>query len=97
VVALAGALAGMMAGAGVGAVAGALSLVLAGPLWLGLLVAWGLLGLWCGTLVIRILATIRHLIAGYQQMPANILRLAVCTAPLHIPELLPGLAATIGD
>jgi hypothetical protein len=43
------------------------------------------------TLVIRILATTSQLIAGYKEVPGNILRLGRCTAPFHIPELLPGL------
>jgi hypothetical protein len=48
-------------------------------------------GLWLGTIIIRIAATARFAHAGYQLVPVNVRRLALCMAPLQQPELLPGL------
>jgi hypothetical protein len=84
--AIAGAVAGVIAGALVGTRAGAGALARVVFFFPGYF-----FGLWIVTLLIRFLATGRHLFAGYQQAPANIERLAFRTAPFHMPELLPGL------
>jgi hypothetical protein len=46
------------------------------------------------SLVIRTLATLRHLPAGLLAMPRNFRRLALSTSPLQTPELVPGLSTT---
>lgn len=48
-------------------------------------------GILINALIVRFVATARHAIDGYAEMPANIRRLAFFTAPGHAPEILPGL------
>ena len=48
-------------------------------------------GVLIASLLVRFFATFRYASDGYAAMPANIRRLSLLTAPLHAPELLPGL------
>jgi hypothetical protein len=43
------------------------------------------------SLVVRFIATARHLPAGIRAMPSNFRRLTICTSPKQVPELVPGL------
>lgn len=43
------------------------------------------------SILVRFVSTGRYLLRGVEALPLNIARLARSTAPLHIPELLPGL------
>jgi hypothetical protein len=52
-----------------------------------------LLGLWLAALIVRVTATLRFARFGYLRLPINIRRLALYTAPLQMPELVPGLPA----
>jgi hypothetical protein len=43
------------------------------------------------SIVIRIVATLLHIGQGIQALPRNFRRLAFCTSPTQLPELIPGL------
>lgn len=43
------------------------------------------------SVVVRFIATARFVLSGIEALPINIARLARSTAPMHVPELVPGL------
>ena len=43
------------------------------------------------SLTIRFVASCRHPLLGLRALPANFRRLTLCTSPLQLPELIPGL------
>lgn len=64
----------------------ATTLLLAPPLWLGIVV-----GLLVALLLIRLASTWSHLPAGILSMPRNYRRVVLCASPAQEPEVLPGL------
>jgi hypothetical protein len=53
-----------------------------------------MIGVLVVTIGIRIAATIIHLQSGIRSLPRNFRRLAVCTSPVQIPEIIPGIETT---
>jgi hypothetical protein len=49
------------------------------------------LGVFLVSIIVRVGATIRFLHLGVQALPRNFWRLALCTSPKQVPELVPGL------
>jgi hypothetical protein len=49
------------------------------------------IGVFIFSVVIRIGATMRYLCLGLRSLPRNFQRLALCTSPRQLPELVPGL------
>jgi hypothetical protein len=61
-------------------------------LWFSPLVVPGItLGVFLVSVCIRFVATLLHFRRGLQNLPRNFRRLVLCTSPLQIPELVPGL------
>ncbi len=85
------AVAATVAGAGVvaGAVAGAGAVaIFFPPILLGFAFAIRLV-----SIAIRFAATAKYIGLGLRMLPGNFRRLALCTSPLQVPELVPGLPA----
>jgi len=80
-------------GAVAGAGSGASAFALARAVFVFMMVPGLLLGFWLVALIFRMIATVRHTPEGYQRLPDNVRRLALCKTPVQQPELLPGLPA----
>jgi hypothetical protein len=46
------------------------------------------------SICIRMLATLMHLGAGIKALPRNFRRLTLCTSPMQVPEIIPGIEET---
>ena len=51
------------------------------------------IGVFVVSVTVRVAATLRYIQPGLGMLPRNFRRLALCTSPLQLPELVPGLAA----
>jgi hypothetical protein len=55
------------------------------------------LAVFLASLSVRIGATVRYLGPGIRNLPHNFRRLTLCTSPLQVPELVPGLPVGLPD
>ena len=51
------------------------------------------IGVFVVSVTVRVAATLWYIVPGVGMLPRNFRRLVLCTSPLHVPELVPGLAA----